>query len=97
MRKNKLKGLRFILGTFDDEKFKGRVEVVLWKKTQVMPRANLILRRTGYVWLKVVYGKEQNGQEIYNDGTYTTIMAFKFALAAFIEQELVDQLTGGLK
>jgi len=97
MKKNKEKGLRFILGTFDENKFKGRPIIVLRKKTQVVPRTNLILRKYGYVWLKVVYGKDEKGQPIFNHGTYQTSGTFKFALSAFIEQALIDQLIGGLR
>jgi hypothetical protein len=96
MRNNRQNGITFQLGTFDFKKYKGHVETTLYKKSQVVSRANLILQRQGYVWLRVNYGRYENnlGKKVmfYNDGTYQSIESVRKALSTFLEQSLIDYL-----
>ena len=96
MKGNKQSSIRFIIGTWDDKKQKGVRHTTLYRKTQVKLRGNLIRRKFGHIWLRVVYGKYKDffGEmvEFYNEGVYKTLKDLKFALAAFIEQPLIDSL-----
>ena len=86
MKQNKEKDIRFIIGTYDDEKQKGNRTTTLFKKSQVARRASTILRKNRHVWLKVIINR------CPNEVVAKTMKDLKFALAAFIEQPLVDYL-----
>jgi len=88
MKNNKQKDLHFVVGTFDEKKQKGKPTTYCYKKSQVERRANLILSQKGHCWIKVIYQKG-----VFNEGVYKTLKDFKFALAAFIEQDNINYLT----
>ena len=86
MKNNKQNGIRFVLGTYDEEKQKGCPTTHCWKKSQVERRASLLLQRNGYVWLKVVINDCQN------EVVAKSLNQMKKAMSCFIEQPLVDYL-----
>ena len=90
MRGNKKDGLSFVLGTFDDKKFRGSAKVVLRRKSQVTLRCKVLLQKYGHCWLKVGYGKG-----VYNDGVYKTVSDIKKALAQFTEKPSMDYIGAG--
>ena len=65
----------------------------LWRKSQVVLKANLILQQKGHLWLRVCYRKD--GKLLGdNEGTYKTIKDLKEALAQFTEKPLLDYIYG---
>lgn len=92
MKGNKLKGMRFIIGTFNEKIFKGKQIYTVFKKSRVVPLGNLILQKFGHIWLKVVYAdklKSWKGQ-VYNDTKVKTMKDLKIALSQFVEEKLLN-------
>lgn len=86
MKSASSKSIRYVVGTFSDEKQKGEPAYVIWKKTQVCLRANLIKKQSGHVWMRVVVG------DCTNEVCTTSMSELKSALSCFTEQPLVDYL-----
>lgn len=106
MRKARHPLIKFLIGKaeghFANNSWRNEQNIVFWKKTSVLARANLILQQQGHkhgraktgVYIKVTYGKHLDNWgkiiEFYNDGIYHTEKDIKEELAAFTEQSLID-------
>ena len=89
MKKARKEGMSFILGSWDEKKFRGKAYIVLLKKTQVLLRCPLLFQKLRQVWLRVNYDKKKS---LYNEGVYDNFKDLKQALSQFTEQNLVNDI-----